>query len=301
MHCENGAGGTMRRRASLRLGLAIAAASLALGGCYTLDRRDMFEVSFRPVTAATLDGLSDAHHRVKPLPVVVDGRVVSAYWDDGDDARAMLVFFDGNGYGAEAAMRRLLIPARALGLDLVTFNYYDQGQPAPSWDEMRRIGRALFDAAAAQPTPAARRILVGGHSLGATFALALAGDRPAAGVFVAAPMTTGVAMVHHQLPLTRLVWLRPDADYAQFDNLRLAARVRVPTLVTGSDGDKALPPPFTDQVFAALPATTTKREVIIHGTPHSQYFARPAFWRAVAEFFQLPASGPAVGYIRAGS
>lgn len=277
--------------------LAIAALSLVLAGCYSLSQRDIFEVAFRPVTPQALAQLSDARHQVKPLPLTVGGRPVSAYWDDGAGARGVLLFFNGNGYGAEAAMRRMLIPARALKLDLVVFNYYDAGQPVPSMTEMRAVGQALYAAAAALPTPAARKVYVGGHSLGATFALDLGARDPVAGAFVAAPATTGVAMIHHQLPYSRLAYLRPDGEYAQFDNLKIARRVRSPILVVGSQKDQNLPPAFTDQVFEAIPSGTAKKEVILTDSPHSEYFAREAFWRAVASFFGLPVSDPLVGYL----
>jgi pimeloyl-ACP methyl ester carboxylesterase len=105
-------------------------------------------------------------------------------------------------------------------------------------------------------------------------------------------------MLHHQLPLTRLIWLRSDADYAQFDNLALAPNVHVPALVVGSTGDTNLPPSFTDAVFAALPAGQPKRELILNGIPHSEYFAHEEFWRGVSDFFGLPVTGPLVGYLR---
>jgi pimeloyl-ACP methyl ester carboxylesterase len=279
--------------------LATLALSLTLAACYTLDKRDIFEVAFKPVAPQTLAQLSDPRHRVKALPLTVGGRTVSAYWDDGADARGVLLFFNGNGYGAEAAMRRMLIPARALKLDLVTFNYNDEGQPIPSMTEMRAIGQALYAAAAALPTPAARKVYVGGHSLGATFALDVAAKDPVAGAFVAAPVTTGVQMIHHQIPVSRLAWLRPDAEYAQFDNLAIARGVRGPILVVGSEQDVNLPPAFTDAVFAAIPQGAVKRELILRDSPHSEYFAREAFWRGVSDFFGLPASGPLVGYLKA--
>jgi pimeloyl-ACP methyl ester carboxylesterase len=278
--------------------VAAALLSLALAACYTLDKRDIFEVAFKPVTPAALAQLSDARHHVRALPLNVGGRSVSAYWDDGADASGVLLFFNGNGYGAEAALRRMLTPARALKLDLIVFNYYDEGQPTPSMTEMRAVSQALYTAAAALPTPAARKVYVGGHSLGATFALDLAAEDPIAGAFVAAPATTGVQMIHHQLPYSRLVWLRPDEQYAQFDNLTIARGVRRPVLVVGSEKDESLPPDFTHAVFAAIPAATPKREVILKDSPHSEYFAREQFWQAVSDFFGLPASGPLVGYLR---
>jgi pimeloyl-ACP methyl ester carboxylesterase len=277
--------------------LCIVLLSLTLAGCYSLSQRDIFEVAFQPVTPSALAQLSDAQHHLKPLPVGVDGQPVSAYWDDGADARGVLLFFNGNGYGAEAAMRRMLIPARALKLDLVVFNYYDQGQPVPSMTRMRAVAQALYAASAALPTPAAHRVYVGGHSLGATFALDVAARDPVAGAFVAAPVTTGVQMIRHQIPVSRLAWLRPDEQYAQFDNLTIARGVRAPILVVGSQKDVALPPAFTNAVFAAIPAGTPKQEVILTDSPHSEYFAREAFWRAVAAFFGLPVEGPLVGYI----
>ena len=278
--------------------LAALVMSLALAGCYTLDRRDIFEVAFKPVAPQTLAQLSDPQHQVKVLPLSVGGRAVSAYWDDGADAHGVLLFFDGNGYGAEAAMRRMLLQARALKLDLVVFNYYDEGQPIPSMTEMRAVAQALYAAAAGLPTPAARKVYVGGHSLGATFALDVAAKDPVTGAFVAAPATTGVQMLHHQLPYSRLAWLRPDDEYAQFDNLTIARGVRGPILVVGSDKDKDLPPPFTHAVFAAIPADAAKREVILTDSSHSEYFAKEAFWRDVAAYFGLTASGPLVGYLR---
>jgi hypothetical protein len=86
-------------------------------------------------------------------------RPVSAYWDQSDSAQGVLIFFDGNGYGAEAALRRLLVPTRALHLELIAFNYYDEGQSRPSMAEMRAIGDALFDAAQAFRHPRRVRCL----------------------------------------------------------------------------------------------------------------------------------------------
>jgi hypothetical protein len=142
--------------------------------CYRLGKGDIFAVPFAPISATTLSRLSDQHRHVRTIHVAAT-RPVSAYWDQGDSAQGVLIFFDGNGYGGEAALRRLLVPARALGLDLIAFNYYDQGQAQPSMAEMRRIGDALYDAARELPTSAAGRIYVGGHSLGAHAMLPLIG------------------------------------------------------------------------------------------------------------------------------
>jgi pimeloyl-ACP methyl ester carboxylesterase len=276
--------------------LIAALCGLVVARCYRLTTGDIFEIPFQPVSPMTLGSLSDAEHRVVPLHINAP-RPVSAYWDHGDSSRGVLIVFDGNGYGAEAALRRMLIPARALRLDLIAFNYYDQGQRPPSMTEMRAIGDALFDAAAGLPTIAARSIYLGGHSLGATFAFTTAIDRPARGLFVAGPVTTGVAMIRHQLPASRLVWLRPDTDYKQLDNLALAPRVRVPALIVGSSGDDALPPQFTHAVFRALPNDILKREIILSNVAHPEYFAQETFWRDVAEFFALPLMRPIVGYL----
>jgi pimeloyl-ACP methyl ester carboxylesterase len=280
-----------------RLTLAAIVCSTFASSCYRLRKEDIFAVPFTRISATTLAALSDQHHHVRIMRIPA-ARSVSAYWDQGDTARGVLIFFDGNGYGAEAALRRLLVPSRALGLDLIAFNYYDQGQPRPSMAEMRRIGDALYDAASELPTFAGRRIYLGGHSLGATFALATAIDRPASGLFLAAPVTTGVAMVRHQLPFSRLIWLRPDSDYKQFNNLVLAPNVHTRTIVFGSDGDKALPPTFTNAVYRALSNAVAKKEVILPSAQHSEYFAQEQFWREISDFFGLPSTGPFVGYIR---
>jgi len=241
--------------------------------------------------------LSDEHHVVQPLPVLTPGRSISAYWDRGDASMATLIFFAGNGYGAEAALRRLLIPARKLGLDLIVFNYYDQGESVPSMAQMRTMGQALYSAASALSTPAARVIFVGGHSLGATFALDVADHNPVAGAFIAAPVTTGVAIIRHQLPYSRLVWLRPDEDYRQFDNIALAHQMHRKIIVFGSERDTDLPPRFTKEVFGALPADAAGKLVILQNSPHAGYFNEEEFWQELKSFFGLSGNAPFVGYI----
>jgi pimeloyl-ACP methyl ester carboxylesterase len=270
---------------------------VCVASCYTLTKKDIFEVSFRPLSAATLVALSDEHHVVERLPVADVDPPISAYWDHGDSSSSMLIFFNGNGYGAEPALRRLLVPARKLGLDLIVFNYYDQGQSVPSMEHIRSAAQALFATATRLPTPAAKSIFVGGHSLGATFALDTAVRDPVEGVFVAAPATTGVAMIKYQLWYSRFARLRPDEDYRQFDNIALAKRVHRKIIVFGSEGDTDLPPKFTREVFAALPADDKRKLVILANSPHSEYFRQEEFWYGLKIFFGLNGTGPFVGYL----
>jgi hypothetical protein len=285
----------MNRRHVMNCALMSSVASIS--GCYTLHSADTFEVAFDPIPAGVLASLSDADHALQILPLHVGDRSFSAYWDRGRDSKGVLVFFNGNGYGAEVAARRILVPARSLGLDLVVLNYFDRGTPVPTVTQMREVARALCDAARQLPFPAAQRVYVGGHSLGATFVLDVASNDWLAGAFAAAPMTTGIAMLHHQLPLTRFALLRADAEYRQLDNVALAGHVRTKILVVGSDGDKDLPPSFTQTVFSALPTGLTKRELILHGVSHAGYLAQREFWADVSRFFELPVRGDLVRYL----
>jgi hypothetical protein len=275
----------------------VALLSTCLASCYTLTKNDIFEVAFEPVSAATLVALSDEHHVVQRLLVVTADPPLSAYWDHGDSSSSILIFFNGNGYGAERALRRLLVPTRKLGLDLIVFNYYDQGQDVPSMTTMRATAQSLFALAATLPTPAAKSIFVGGHSLGATFALDTAVRNPVEGVFVAAPVTTGLAMIKHQLWYSRFAWLRPDEDYRQFDNIALAKRVHRKIIVFGSERDTDLPPGFTKEVFDALPTDDTRKLVILKNSPHSEYFRQEEFWDELKLFFGLNGTAPFVGYL----
>jgi pimeloyl-ACP methyl ester carboxylesterase len=279
-----------------RLALA-ALICWCVASCYTLTRKDIFEVAFQPLSAATLVALSDEHHVVERLPVADVSPPLSAYWDHGDSSSSIVIFFNGNGYGAERALRRLLVPTRKLGLDLIVFNYYDQGQPVPSMAHVRAAAQALFTAATALPTPAARSIFVGGHSLGATFALDTAVNNQVKGVFIAAPATTGVAMIKHQLWYSRFARLTPDEDYRQFDNIALAKRIHRKIIVFGSKADTDLPPDFTRELFAALPADDERNLVILDDSPHSEYFREEELWRELKNFFGLSGNGPFVGYL----
>jgi pimeloyl-ACP methyl ester carboxylesterase len=263
----------------------IAGFSVSLGGCYTLSNRDLFEVSFAPLSQMDIRTLSDDNHHIRPLHVSVGDRVVSAYVDESPDAQGTLIFFDGNGYGAKTALKTLLARTRARHLDLLVFNYYDQGQSVPEFTVMRRISQALVDKAASLPGKAGEVLFAGGHSLGATFALDIASDPRLTASFVAAPATTGVAMIHHQLWYSRFAWLRQTDDYRNFNDLQIAAKARVPVIVFGADGDRDLPPHFTDKVFAALPGGLRKREVILTGIDHTGYLTDDKLWTEVDAFF----------------
>jgi hypothetical protein len=256
-----------------------------LSGCYDLDQSDVFSAGFQPLDAAMMGDLSNETHHVRPLPLTVSGRAFSAYCDCSDAPHGFLIFFAGSGYGAEPALRVLSPRTRALGLDLVAFNYRDDGTPAPAVAEIEAAGAALYDLV----KPAGRPIFVGGHSLGTSFALALAGSRPVQGVLLAGPDTNPVeGNDYRNLPLSWVLRFRPDDQVRRLDNEALAHAVTAPTIIFTSNRDEDAPPVFARKIDGALPAATLKRLVVFEEDTHAGYFRDLKLWQETARFFGLP-------------
>jgi pimeloyl-ACP methyl ester carboxylesterase len=252
---------------------------------FHLNQKHVFPVAFKPVDPAALRSLSDETHALRQLAIQDSGIEISAYADRCDSAKGYLIFFNGSGYGAEPALKRLLTPVRALDLNLVAFNYYDSGQPAPSVTQMRSVAQALYRTVAALPDAAAQSIYVGGHSLGASFALDVAGQKPVKGVLLVGPSTDPIEQnVRDFRPLR--VRIIPDDEVKQLNNIELAKAVTAKTILFGSQGDKDTPPAFTSKMLAALPGTA-KRLVIFDDVKHSDYFLQAKLWHETAAFFGL--------------
>ena len=228
-----------------------------------------------------------------PLHVaVVGGHPVTAYYVQHPKSRGILLFFGGSGNEIEAPLKVLGKRTETLGLDLVVFSYYQQGEERPSVATARAEAKAVYAAVRALPTPAARSVYLLGYSLGGWFALDVAAsENNLSGLALVGAETTPAEVIHRtDAPWANVVAIRPDADAKQLDASLDTPQDHVRTLVVTSRQDEAVPAIVGQELFGLLPAATPKHLVILEGVTHGRYFLSDEFWQEFADFFRLPAS-----------
>ena len=271
-----------RRVAVLGLACSLACA------CVNLGKRDAFPVASQTPDLTKLRMRLEPGGTIRALAPSANGRPVEAYYEHHARARGTLVFFGGSGNQLEAPLETLGPRTAALGLDLVVFSYYHQGEEVPSVARARTQAKAVFDAARAMHTPASRSIYLLGYSLGGWFALDLAANENIRGLVLVGAETTQAEVIRKtDVPWASLVAIRPDLDARQLDASLYAPRVRAKTLVVTSRQDEAVPASVGQAVYAMIPATTPKRLVVLDGVTHGRYFLSDEFWRRFAESCDL--------------
>jgi pimeloyl-ACP methyl ester carboxylesterase len=263
-----------------------------LCSCVVLSKKDAFPVAGKPLNIASLQALTDRRGEVQRLEVSADGHPVAAYYVRHPDARGVLIFFGGSGNQVGAAVKVLGTRTEAIGLDLVVFSYYQEGEEIPSVTEARAKTKALYAAVKARNDRASKSIYLLGHSSGGWFALEIAATENVSGLALAGAETTPAEVIRKTYsPLASLVIIRPDEDAKQLDAALYAPHVHSRTLVVTSRQDEAVPVAVAQKLFGLLPAAEPKHLVVLDGVSHGRYFLSEEFWRQFADFFKLHQTG----------
>ena len=271
--------------------MVVLATAGIVTSCATITKDDAFPVPGKAFSVPALQALAGSDGVVTPL-AVAGGHPLTAYAVRHPGARGVLLVCGGSGNQVDVAIKGFTRRAAAAGLDLVVFSYFQAGQPVPSVADVRAGVRAVYAATRGMGTPAAASVYVLGHSSGGWFAMDLAAGEPVTGLILAGAETTPADVIRHTYaPWANLVPIVADADAAQLDASRYAPRVRAPTLVVTSTGDRDVPAAVGREVFALLPADAPKRLVVLDGVAHGGYFVSDAFWRAASDLVDRHTGG----------
>jgi uncharacterized protein len=167
------------------------------------------------------------------------------------------------------------------GFDVLAFDYrgYGRSSGKPSEQGLYRDARAARAALLGRPEVDAVRVIYLGESLGGSVALALALERPPAGLILQSAFTSvrDIARVHYPFIPPALV---PDA----FPSLRLIGGLRAPLLVLHGERDEIVPLIYGEALADAAPEP--KRIHIVRGAGHNDLLARAAteWTRAIVEW-----------------
>ena len=237
----------MRRR------LLPAALALTLTGCvHRVSEQQLLVGPRLPYDAATA---------ARPdLEVAVPGAVLRGTAVLTPGSRMAVVYFGGNAQivGPDAAVARLAARHR---FDLYGVNYrgYGPSEGTPSLRVIAEDALAVFDHVAGRPEVSGKKLLVWGYSLGTLPALAVAVERPVAGVILQGSPTSARDAVPRfrrgiPWPQRALVRLRatPELADARPQPIDLAPRVRAPLLSLHGTRDEVVSIRLGRRLFQAL-------------------------------------------------
>lgn len=253
----------------------VLVAAVLVGGCAAVwlaqDR-----LIFYPQPA---DSTARLPADAKPLDIVAkDGTRLRGWMRAASTAPApAILYFGGN---AEEVSGTLADPRWPRASTIVAINYRGYGASEGTPGESALVADALviYDAIAARPDVDARRIVAFGRSLGTGVAVKLAATRPVAGVILASPYDSLVALGRVHFP-----WLPVSLILRhRFDSAADAGRAQAPLLAIVAADDSIVPVERSRALYDAWAGP--KSWLVVPATDHNTLSVPDAFWDGVAGF-----------------
>lgn len=195
----------------------------------------------------------------------------------GAQAAPLILYFGGN---AEEVSWMLdgLGEAPGVAWLLVDYRGYGLSEGAPGEKELVADALQWFDHAMTLPGADAKRAYVFGRSLGSGVAVALAAQRPLAGVILATPFDSLAAVAKRYYWYLPVDWLLKH----RFDSIALAPKLKQPLLCLIAERDEVIPPVHAERLFEAWGGA--KRRIVLQEAGHNSTDAHPLFWASIREF-----------------
>jgi fermentation-respiration switch protein FrsA (DUF1100 family) len=190
-----------------------------------------------------------------------DGERLDGWWLPPAAGRGVVLFLHGTpGTVPNQVWRLSQLQQSGLGILAIDWRGYGGSTGQPTEWGLRADARAGFDfihAAAPQSG-----IAVFGESLGTGPAVALARDRPVAGILLNAPYASVRRLYELRGPVVPYRWLLTD----QFDSEALIGAVGVPVMILHGTADPAIPVDEARRLYAA--AKEPKSIIVVEGAGH---------------------------------
>jgi len=200
---------------------------------------------------------------------------------------ALVLYFGGNAEEVSWMLEAARAQTPGVSWLLVDYRGYGLSEGAPSQKALVADALALYDRATKLPGVDAERVYAFGRSLGSGVAVALAAERRLAGLVLATPYDSLLAVARRYYWYLPVRWMLKHP----FDSLALAPRVAAPLLCLIAERDGVIPPEHAERLFAAWRGP--KRKVLLAGADHNTTDGAPAFWPAIRAFLDNPGQNPA--------
>jgi hypothetical protein len=195
----------------------------------------------------------------------------------GSENAPLVLYFGGN---AEEVSWMLESLGEAPGVSWLLVDYRGYGLSGGSPGETAMVSDAIewLDYAIKIPGVNPARVFAFGRSLGSGVAVALAAQRPLAGLILATPFDSLAAVAK------RYYWYLP-VDFLlkhRFDSIARAPLLKQPLLCLIAERDEVIPPVHGERLFDAWGGA--KRRVVLQDAGHNSTDAHPMFWPAIRGF-----------------
>ncbi len=190
----------------------------------------------------------------------------------------LVLYFGGNAEEVSWMIEAASAEAPGASWLLMDYRGYGQSEGTPSEKALVADALALYDHAAKFPGTDPKRIYAFGRSLGSGVAVALAAERPLAGLILATPFDSLAAVAksyYWYLPVDLMLKHR-------FDSIVLAPQSGTSLLCLIAERDEVIPAVHAERLFEAWGGV--KRKVVLAEAGHNTTDAHPMFWPSIREF-----------------
>ncbi len=271
----------MPARRALAKPLAVAVALLLVGGAAYAALCAWFAVNerafvFRPMqrasTAPQAAGLQGVAEVVVPT---ADGERLYGWWAAPPAGHGVIVLLTGkNTVLSDYAGLFGDLTAHGFGVIGIDYRGIGASTGTPSEEGLRQDAQAAFDFAHREAPQA--KIAVFGESLGTWPAVALAYDRPVAGVLLNSPYASIVRLFELRAPPLPYRLLMSDP----LDSEALIGKLRMPVMILHGTADQAVPIAEAQRLYAA--AHEPKQMIEVAGAAHAAVWVGAARQQALA-------------------
>lgn len=206
-----------------------------------------------------------------------DGAKLHAWHVKAAGTAPLVLYFGGN---AEEVSWMLEGLGEAPGVSWLLVDYRGYGLSEGSPGEAALVSDAIqwFDHAVKFPEVDSRRVFAFGRSLGSGVAVALAAERPLAGLILATPFDSLAAVAKRYYWYLPVDWMLKH----RFDSIARAPKLKQPLLCLIAERDEVIPPVHGERLFDAWGGA--KRKIVLQEAGHNSTDAHPMFWPAIREF-----------------
>jgi pimeloyl-ACP methyl ester carboxylesterase len=192
----------------------------------------------------------------------------------------LLLYFGGNAEEVSWMIEAARADAPRVSWLLMDYRGYGQSEGAPSERALVADALALYDHAIRLPGVDPKRIYAFGRSLGSGVAVALAAERPLAGLILVSPFDSLAAVAK------RYYWYLP-VDLMlrhRFDSIALAPNLKPALLCLIAERDEVIPAAHGERLYEAWGGP--KRKVVLAEARHNTTDAHPMFWPSISAFLE---------------
>jgi len=200
----------------------------------------------------------------------------------GTAPAALALYFGGNAEEVSWMLDRIGDTEKGetpgVGWLLVDYRGYGLSEGSPGEKVLIADALQWYDHALTLPGVDPKRIYAYGRSLGSGVAVALTAQRPLAGVILATPYDSLVAVAKRYYWYTPVDWLLRH----RFESIAFAPTLKQPLLCLIAERDEVIPAAHGEVLYAAWGGP--KRKVNLQAAGHNSIDAHPLFWPAIREF-----------------